>query len=559
MKVAALRSKLKELGLPVSGNKATLQARLDEALGTSESEPNDQQAANDCDSSTLSQTNSADSDIPYTPGGEFVEFKQHVQSEIDFLRRAIDNLCGTGNLVFGSVTTLEMLSELDCLRRQVREKDEVIRKITCEKDGLLLLLAAKPSPPPPPPPESPPEPSLPIWHNVPAARRRPGQPRNSWDPSTIVHPNKFSALEDSPTDTTAPAQPASRSATTQPDMQNVPSQPNAQQRNDSGASSSAPTVSSPSTLPTLGAPPGSPPTTPPKSGSSPSTRPKSRSPPRSPISNTPLPLVDTPIPCNLATPGAVPPRLPPLPRNAPLRQRARDEINGAQSQRNVPQPASENAPAGRDQELPRLTVVNPYPPENEHWMKGRVEIPVRPGRKSYSKAHVRKILLETDSIAGGIKRDDLQNECVKLGMNVDFEFRRQSGGQSHEMHHHSRVFVADERPHGLIIIGGTNDLPKRGGRRQLDDGEIANNLLAIGQQAKELGVVNVYISGITIRRGAYYQNRIRIINRLLREGCKKYGFDFIDNSNILGHHTDGLHLTNEGSSILMNNIINCLY
>ena len=94
-------------------------------------------------------------------------------------------------------------------------------------------------------------------------------------------------------------------------------------------------------------------------------------------------------------------------------------------------------------------------------------------------------------------------------MNVEFSFRRQSGAQSHELHHHSKVFVADERPHGLIVVGGTNDLQKRTGRRQLDDAEIANNLLAIGQQAKELGVVNVFISGITIRRGAYYQNRIR--------------------------------------------------
>lgn len=165
-----------------------------------------------------------------------------------------------------------------------------------------------------------------------------------------------------------------------------------------------------------------------------------------------------------------------------------------------------------------------------------------------------------DSIGGGIKRPELMQELSDRGMEVDISIRRYNGGQSHELHHHVKQNIADERPHGLVLIGGTNDLSRRDGRRQLSNEEIANNLLAIGQLAKSQGVINVFISGITVRKGLHYEERALAINNILKDGCRHYGFIFVDNNNITRSELqDGLHLNDEGTSRLKNNLINRMY
>ena len=143
---------------------------------------------------------------------------------------------------------------------------------------------------------------------------------------------------------------------------------------------------------------------------------------------------------------------------------------------------------------------------------------------------------------------------------MDFSIRCYTGGQSHELYHHAQQNVTDERPHGLILHGGTNDLSRREGRRQLTDNEIANNLLATGEVARSQGVSKIFISGITVRKGLHYGFRASAINKILEDGCRQHGFIFIDNSNIgRGELQDGLHLNDEGTLILKSNFINRLY
>ena len=199
-----------------------------------------------------------------------------------------------------------------------------------------------------------------------------------------------------------------------------------------------------------------------------------------------------------------------------------------------------------------LVVANPYP-ERQTGMR------VVPGEKRYNEAHTRKVLIVTDSICRGVTRNGLMEELKSKGMDVDVSIRRYGGGQTHELHHHAQQNITDERPHGMILVGGTNDLSRRDGRRQLSDEEIANNLLATGEMARELGVTNVFISSIIWRRGAYYEQRRRDINTILEEGCRQRGFIFINNNNIFFNHTDGLHLNEEGTSILKSNFIISLY
>ena len=107
--------------------------------------------------------------------------------------------------------------------------------------------------------------------------------------------------------------------------------------------------------------------------------------------------------------------------------------------------------------------------------------------------------------------------------------------QSQELYHIARQNILDENPHGLVIVVGTNDLPRRmlnSRRRQLNDQEVANNILATGQLAHSMGVKNVFIFSIICRRGVYFEKRRREINKILEEGCLMYGFIFINNDNI---------------------------
>ena len=64
--------------------------------------------------------------IPETtikPSNEFANFRQYVTKELGSLRTVVENLCGTGNLVFGAVNTLDLLKEIDGLRKEVRSND----------------------------------------------------------------------------------------------------------------------------------------------------------------------------------------------------------------------------------------------------------------------------------------------------------------------------------------------------------------------------------------------------------------------------------------------------
>ena len=453
MKVTAMRSKLKELGLPVSGNKSVLVARLAEANLNSDEITNPQEAtvSSVCDESSM--VSPAQDEQSVDTGGDFSDFKQYVTKELHSLRSVVENLCGTGNLIFGATATLDMLDELKKLRQQVREKDELIRALS-EGGTHDPTVSDRPS-------QQPSTRVPPAWEKVPAARRRTGQPRNSWDPSTIVHTNRFSMLRDE----------SSCDAT-------LPTEPN---RDNSGSPVSTPTRSK------------------------------------------------TPTPCDRRTPNVPPQFFLPSNRTLPIERSAQTSEDSS-----------------------KLTVVNPYPDR----VQGEIVVP---GEKLYSEAHLHKVLIVSDSMCGGIRRGELMDDMKKNGMDVDVSIRRYGGGQTHELYRHAQVNIADEMPHGVILVAGTNDLPRRGSRRQLTDEEIANNLLATGQTAREQGVTNIFISSIIIRKGAYYARRINNINILIEEGCRQHGFIFIDNSNIQLHHTDGLHLTNEGSSILKANIIDRLY
>ena len=75
---------------------------------------------------------------------------------------------------------------------------------------------------------------------------------------------------------------------------------------------------------------------------------------------------------------------------------------------------------------------------------------------------------------------------------------------------------------------------------------------------RSYGVNEIYVSGLTVRRG--YINQINTINRMLKQKAGENNFTFIDNSNIELRllQQDGLHLQGKGTEILATNFINAI-
>ena len=87
--------------------------------------------------------------------------------------------------------------------------------------------------------------------------------------------------------------------------------------------------------------------------------------------------------------------------------------------------------------------------------------------------------------------------------------------------------------------------------------QISKRILDIARQAKQMGVNNIYICGVTCRKTNSLANIIRDINLALRLVSNDEGFIFIANDNIFKTHLhgEGLHLNPPGYNILMNNIL----
>ena len=115
--------------------------------------------------------------------------------------------------------------------------------------------------------------------------------------------------------------------------------------------------------------------------------------------------------------------------------------------------------------------------------------------------------------------------------------------------------LEEENPDIVIINIGTNNLTKN---RDQSEEETANQILHMVEECRNLGVNEIFVSGLTVRKG--YFKKVKIINNILVQNAKKFNFTFIDNSDIQGHHLhhDGLHLEYDGTCILANNFIDHL-
>ena len=106
---------------------------------------------------------------------------------------------------------------------------------------------------------------------------------------------------------------------------------------------------------------------------------------------------------------------------------------------------------------------------------------------------------------------------------------------------------------------GFNDINNQT-KDKINTVKLKENSFTIGKSSINLGVKEVIISSILPKNNIALIRFIRQVNNSLREQCVLIGFVFISNDNISRTHlwTDGVHLKDLGTSILVGNLVHFL-
>ena len=88
---------------------------------------------------------------------------------------------------------------------------------------------------------------------------------------------------------------------------------------------------------------------------------------------------------------------------------------------------------------------------------------------------------------------------------------------------------------------------------------VSNSILHIANQCRNYGRKEISISSVACTT-LLNSDLINDVNNILRSKCQTSGYHFTDNNNITTKKLwkDGLHLTNSGKSIIINNFVQSL-
>ena len=164
----------------------------------------------------------------------------------------------------------------------------------------------------------------------------------------------------------------------------------------------------------------------------------------------------------------------------------------------------------------------------------------------------RKISIFSDSILKGTRAQEF-NDNIESGK---ASFKRFSGATSKQLNHYTLPTLIEESPNTVVIHVGTNDLKQKDKTKE----DIAKEIMNIGITSRKHGAKNIVISSIVTRIGVNLDRKRKEVNMLLKDMCVKEGFYYLDNDNVTFDklYKDGVHLVENGSVILANNILNFL-
>lgn len=178
-----------------------------------------------------------------------------------------------------------------------------------------------------------------------------------------------------------------------------------------------------------------------------------------------------------------------------------------------------------------------------------------PGASNYANIAKdgRKICIIGDSIIQRIKIKDINDN-----LNNATAFKKVfPGGTAEEIEFYANKILEKQDIDRVVLNIGSNNVQSKHTSINTEI-DIVNTILKTVAVCHRNGVNEVFVSGITCRRGN--QEKIDKINGYLRNGTRGMNYIFIDNANIKAdkHLWDDLHLNTDGLKVLENNFLGAL-
>ena len=162
----------------------------------------------------------------------------------------------------------------------------------------------------------------------------------------------------------------------------------------------------------------------------------------------------------------------------------------------------------------------------------------------------RNVVIFGDSIPKRINTRLLNNNFIRSKVSS----KSFPGVSSNDFIHYVKPTLQNpENPFETAILHmGVNDLIKQGSNIDV----ITNTIMNFSNEYKTYGIKSMFILGFTINN-RMHSDFINAMNNALKLDCIKYGYNFIENTNILLDNLwqDGLHLNNSGMVKLLNNFL----
>ena len=141
------------------------------------------------------------------------------------------------------------------------------------------------------------------------------------------------------------------------------------------------------------------------------------------------------------------------------------------------------------------------------------------------------------------------------------KFHKFGGGLSRHMGAYMTTHLLEELPDTVIVQHGGNDLNQNTSDQDQLISKTANLIIDSALLCQNFEVQNVLVSSVPIRKGKTLQDRIEKLNGLLESMCRLNKLTFINNDNIKLEHLnkDGVHLNDDGTTMLADNYLVALY
>ena len=103
---------------------------------------------------------------------------------------------------------------------------------------------------------------------------------------------------------------------------------------------------------------------------------------------------------------------------------------------------------------------------------------------------------------------------------------------------------------------GGNDINYKD-KGNINVNELADNIISLAMICRDFGIPDVEISEVLPKKSIAVTAIIRKVNARVRQLCKNNKFDFISHQHITRDflYHDGVHLTDPGTEILVDNIV----